>query len=100
MEEGDWMRRRHICNLFLPAEHDSLLGQNLHFLKDEAWFHLIGYINTQNKGYGSNVNLIQILKYPIMNRSLKVMVQGLEFMAHPLYMVRRLVCGVPSLPHE
>jgi hypothetical protein len=80
MEEGDWMRRTHICNLFLPAVHDSLLDQNLNFFTDEAWFHLMGYINTRNNGYGSNVNLSQILKYPIM--------------------IRRLVCGVPSLLHE
>jgi hypothetical protein len=34
----------------------SLLDPKLKFFADEAWFHLSGYVNTQNNRYWNSIN--------------------------------------------
>jgi hypothetical protein len=48
-EEVDYGRTAILCNRFLRAVHNDVLGQNLTFFTNEAWFHLSGCITAQSK---------------------------------------------------
>jgi hypothetical protein len=41
----------HFCNSFLQSVIEGEIDPQLTFISDEAWFHLQGYINTQNNYY-------------------------------------------------
>jgi hypothetical protein len=46
----------HFCRCFLQSVVESGIDSKLTFFSDEAWFHLQGYINTQNNRYWSSQN--------------------------------------------
>jgi hypothetical protein len=58
----------HFCSWFLqPVEEDEIDPQ-LIFFSDEAWFHLQGYINTENNHYWSSQNSLpnhEALLHPV-----------------------------------
>jgi hypothetical protein len=56
----------------LQAVHDSVLDQKLTFFTDEAWFHLNGYINAQNKRYWSSINPKQTFDVPLHDQKICV----------------------------
>jgi pimeloyl-CoA synthetase len=67
------MREEHIfvtsfCRQYLMGVLDS----ELTFFSDEAWFHLTGYISTQNSGYWSSTNLKQTLELPLHDQKIGV----------------------------
>jgi hypothetical protein len=48
--------RVQFCSWFLQYVVEGEIDQQLTFFSDEAWFHLQGYINTQNNCYWSSQN--------------------------------------------
>jgi hypothetical protein len=46
----------HFCSWFLQSVIEGEIDPNVTFFPDEAWFHLQGYINTQNNHYWSSQN--------------------------------------------
>jgi hypothetical protein len=47
----DYEKREVSCNWFIRHMHDELIDPKLTFLKDEANFNLLGYVNSQNNRY-------------------------------------------------
>jgi hypothetical protein len=72
IEEWDYGRRTHFCNLFLQAVHDGVLDPKLTFFTDEAWFHPNGYINAQNNRYWSSINPKQTFEVPLHDQKIGV----------------------------
>jgi hypothetical protein len=72
IEECNYGRRKHFCNWFLQAVHNSVLEPKLTFYTDEAWFHLSGYINAQNNRYWSSINLKQTFEMPLQDQKIGV----------------------------
>jgi hypothetical protein len=48
--------RVNFCHWFLQSVIKVEIDPQLTFISDEAWFHLQGYLNTQNKQYWSSQN--------------------------------------------
>jgi hypothetical protein len=48
--------RVHFCNWFLQSVVEGEIDPQSKFFSDEAWFHLQGYINTQNNRHWSSQN--------------------------------------------
>jgi hypothetical protein len=48
--------RVHFCSWFLQSVVDGEIDQQLTLFSDEAWFHLRGYIITQNNRYWTSQN--------------------------------------------
>jgi hypothetical protein len=46
----------HFCSWFLQSVAEGEIDPQLTFFSDEAWFHVLGYINTQNNRYWSSLN--------------------------------------------
>jgi hypothetical protein len=46
----------HFCSWFLQSVVKGEIDPQLAFFSDEAWFHLQGYINTQNNRYWNSQN--------------------------------------------
>jgi hypothetical protein len=51
LQQREPASRAHFCNWFLQTVIDGEIDPQLTFFSDEAWFHLQGYINTQNNRY-------------------------------------------------
>jgi hypothetical protein len=52
-----WLASRvHFCSWFLQSIVEGEFNPQLTFIYEEAWFHLKGYINTQNSCYWSSQN--------------------------------------------
>jgi sulfur relay (sulfurtransferase) complex TusBCD TusD component (DsrE family) len=48
--------RVHFCNWFLQSVVEGEIDSQLTFFPDEAWFHLQGYMNTQDNSYWNSQN--------------------------------------------
>ena len=48
LQEPDFNRRTHFCDWYVQSVHDGIVDPQITFFTDEAWFHLSGYVNTQN----------------------------------------------------
>jgi hypothetical protein len=69
LKPADYNKRVKYCEWFLKfIENDSVL--NYTFFTDEAWFHLSGYINSQNTRVWATKNLHEFLESPL--HSLKI----------------------------
>jgi hypothetical protein len=58
----------HFCSWFLQSVPQGKIDPHLTFISDEAWFHLQGYINTQNNQYWSSQNphlTHEVLLHPV-----------------------------------
>jgi hypothetical protein len=51
LKEHDPVARIHFCNWFLQSVHDGEVDPQLAFFFDEAWFSLVGEVNSQNSRY-------------------------------------------------
>jgi hypothetical protein len=51
LQQRDPASRVHICSWFLQPVIEGEIDLQLTFFSVEAWFHLQGYINTQNNRY-------------------------------------------------
>jgi hypothetical protein len=49
-----------------------MLDMNLFFMSDDGWFHLSGYVNSQNSRYWSNENPHQFVETPLHPQKLGV----------------------------
>jgi hypothetical protein len=58
----------HFCSWFLESVVEGEIDPQLTFFSDEAWFHLQGYINTNNNPYWSSQNphlTHEVPRYPV-----------------------------------
>src|SRR5699024_11571821 len=60
----DFRRRMEYCNWFLNNLDDNRL-LDLSFFSDEAWFHLSGYVNSQNYRIWSTENPHAFIQTPL-----------------------------------
>jgi hypothetical protein len=56
LEPHDPANGVHFCSWFLQSVIEGEIDPHSSFFPDEAWFHLWGYINTQNNHYWSSQN--------------------------------------------
>jgi hypothetical protein len=56
LQPRDPCSRVHFCSWFLPSVVVGEIDPQLTFFSAEAWFHLQGYVNTQNNRYLSSQN--------------------------------------------
>jgi hypothetical protein len=56
LQPHDSASRVCFCSWFLQSVVEGEVNPQLTFFSDEAWFHLQGYINTQNNRYWSSRN--------------------------------------------
>jgi hypothetical protein len=56
LQQHDPASRVHFCSWFLQSVVKGEIDPQLTLFSDEAWFHLQGYINTQNNSYWSSQN--------------------------------------------
>jgi hypothetical protein len=57
--------RVHFCSWFLHSVVEGEIDPQLTFFSDEAWFHMQGYINTQNNRYWSSENSLITHEVPL-----------------------------------
>lgn len=65
LRPADPRLRIDFCQWYLQSIHDGLVDTNFFFFTDEAWFHLNGYVNTQNNRYWSSTNPHQFREVPL-----------------------------------
>jgi hypothetical protein len=68
LQPRDLPSKVHFCIRFLQFVVEGEIGQKLTFFFDEAWFHMQGYINTQNNRYwiAQNPHLThEVLLHPV-----------------------------------
>jgi hypothetical protein len=56
LQPCDPARMVHFCSWFLRSVVEGEIDPQLTFFSDETWFHLQGYISTQNNRYWSSQN--------------------------------------------
>ena len=58
-------KRLQYCRWLLSMVEKGRLDPLLYFMSDEAWFHLLGYVNSQKTGYWSSENPHVIHETPL-----------------------------------
>jgi hypothetical protein len=53
------------CRWFQQSVYDGMVDPDLAFYTDEAWFHLSGFVNSQNNRYWSAENLHSVHEVPL-----------------------------------
>ncbi len=48
LKPPDWLRRLNFCQWLLNFSRNNIAVFNQMFFTNEAWFHLHGFVNTQN----------------------------------------------------
>lgn len=61
----DHEKRITYCNWFFQHVADGILDPQLLFVTDEAWFHLNGYVNSQNNRYWATENPHETFQMPL-----------------------------------
>jgi len=69
---ADFDRRTTFCNWIRDEIFIGQIDPNLLFFSDEAWFHLSGYINSQNNRYWSTDNPHQVHEIPLHDQKIGV----------------------------
>ena len=66
----DTVIRRTFCEWTLNSVYNGEIDPHLIFFTDEAWFHLHGYVCTQNNRYWSSEKPNIVHKYTFMTKKL------------------------------
>ena len=61
----DEAKRLQFCRWLLSTVEEGRMDPLLYFMSDEAWFHLSGYVNSQNTRYWSSKNWHVIHEMPL-----------------------------------
>jgi len=69
---ADFNNRRIFCQWIRDEIFIGQIDPNLLFFSDEAWFHLSGYINSQNNRYWSTENPHQLHEIPLHDQKVGV----------------------------
>ena len=69
----DYDKRVRFCNWFNTQVHDGILGPQLTFFTNEAWFSLSGYVNSQNRRHWCADNPNIIFELPLHNQKIGVL---------------------------
>jgi hypothetical protein len=48
LKQPDYAARIRFCNWLLQNVHDGIVGPQLQFMTDQAWFHVNGHVSAQN----------------------------------------------------
>lgn len=72
LQEPDRGKRLQYCQWFLRFIHNSVQVLDYVFYSDEAWFHLSGYVNSQNNRYWSSENPNVFHETPLHSRKVGV----------------------------
>src|SRR6185437_9724828 len=65
LRPADYAKRLNFCNWVRDQILHGHIEPNSLFFTDEAWFHLTGYVNSQNNRYWSNENPHQLHEVPL-----------------------------------
>lgn len=65
LKDTDWPARVNFCREMLRSVHDGNVDPSLLFMSDEAWFHLSGYVNSQNTRYWDTENPNLVHEVPL-----------------------------------
>ena len=72
LKPADAPARIAYCNWFQNEVESGLLDPGLYFITDEAWFHLSGYVNSQNNRYWSSDNPHEFQEQPLHDQKIGV----------------------------
>lgn len=72
LKQPDKAKRIHYCRWLLSMIEEELLDPLLYFMSDEAWFHLSGYVNSQNTRHWSCENPHIIYEAPLHDQKIGV----------------------------
>jgi hypothetical protein len=72
LKPEDTTARLQYCHWLQEEIPFGMLDMNLFFISDEAWFHLSGYVNSQNSRYWSTENPHQFVETPFHAQKLGV----------------------------
>jgi hypothetical protein len=84
--------RVHFCNWFLQSVIKGEIDPQLTFSSNEAWFHLQGYINTQNNRYWNSKNPHLTMKScSIQWKFVSDVLYMQEGFLHPCFLTKQLI---------
>lgn len=70
LKTGDPAKRLQFCEWVLKSVHDGEIDPYLIFFSDESWFHLSGYVNSQNNRYWNSQKPNLIHEQPLHDQKI------------------------------